>query len=96
MTADKDFISFVDSGSKVPYFSTNGKYTTKPNVISIQFDYEFKTYYKSYNHYFVGVGFSRFVRFIYPDEFKMMLALFNERESLKEKLTERVQLVFEL
>lgn len=96
MGAYSDFVAFFDGGSRVPFFSKNGRYTTKPNIISVQFDYEFKTYYKSYNHYFVGIACDKLVRFIYRDEFEMMLALYNKTEENKVNINQGLQLVFDL
>ena len=93
MSAYKEFIVFVDSGSKVPYFVNNVKYVYKPNVISTQFTYDFKLYYKSYNNYYVGVPFSKFVRPITAQDFKMMKELYELRNSEAVKLHH--QLVFD-
>lgn len=94
MSAYKDFIAFVDSGSKVPYFMTDCKYVMKPNIISIEFQYDFKTFYKSYNKYYVGVAFSKFVRPITAQDFKMMLELHEVRNAEITKL--HMQLAFDL
>lgn len=93
MSAYKDFVAFVDSGSKVPYFVNDCKYVMKPNIISIQFNYDFKTFYKSYNKYYVGVAFSQFVRHITAQDFKMMQELYEIRNKLSIDL--HTQLVFD-
>ena len=92
MSLTKDFIAFVDNGSLVPYFVDGAKYHYKPNIISTQFEYDFKTYYKSYNNYFVGVPFSKFVRPIKASDFNMMKQKYEARH--KESLKTTTQLVF--
>lgn len=90
----KDFVAFVDGGSKVPYFVDGAKYCIKPNVFSEMFTYSMKEYYKSYNSYYVGVGFSKFVRPILPSDYKMIKALYLEREK-NAVVGKNIQLCFE-
>ncbi len=93
MSAYREFVAFVDSGSKVPYYMNNCKYVTKPNVISVQFTYDFKIFYKSYNSYYVGVPFSKFVRHITRQDFYIMKDLYEIRNNEVVKLHK--QLVFD-
>jgi len=94
MSAYTDFVAFVDGGSIVPYFVTGAKYVQKPNNVHTHFSYDFKDYYKSYNSYYVGVGFSQFVRPIHAKDFQTMFNLYEEREKLSVK--KHTQLVFDL
>ena len=94
MSAYEDFARFVDGESIVPYFVKEAKYTSKPNIISCQFDFEFKTYYKSYNNYYVGIACNSFVRPITAQDFKRVKELAEQRE--KKSISTKLQLFFEL
>lgn len=94
MSVFKDFSHFVDGESKVPYFVKEAKYVQKPNIISCQFEFEFKTYYKSYHSYYVGIACNSFVRPITAQDFKMVKSLSEKRN--KENISTKLQLCFEL
>jgi hypothetical protein len=91
----EDFVNFVDGGSYVPYFQDNCKYSYLPNIISSKFDYEFKTYYKSCNKYFVGVPFSKFVREIRASDFHHMFNLYEIKNKKIEFDKKKKQLIFQ-
>ncbi|MDO8454091.1 MAG: hypothetical protein Q7S59_05925 [Sulfurimonas sp.] len=80
MSLYSDFVAFVDSGSKVKYFDDSAKYYPLPQMITKQFEYEFKIYYKCSHRYYVGVSFNKYVREIHAKEFNMVLELAEKRE----------------
>ena len=90
----KDFIAFVDSGAKVPYFMDNCKYVPRPNNIDEVFEYELKTFYKASHTYYVGVAFSQFVREITAQDYKTIQKLKNDSCTYKDKSKKIKQLVF--
>ncbi len=94
MSCYEDFAMFVDGNSKVPYFVKEAKYVQKPNIISCQFEYDFKIYYKSYNRYYVGIACNRFVRPITAQDFNTIKSLVENRN--KENISTKLQLCFEL
>ena len=95
MSMYKDFIAFVDSGAKVPYFMDNCTYVPRPYNIDEVFNYEQKTFYKSSHKYYVGVPFSDFVREITSQDYKMMKKLKNDSCTYKNSTKELKQLVFD-
>ncbi|MFA6195644.1 MAG: hypothetical protein WC656_03255 [Sulfurimonas sp.] len=81
MSLYSDYVAFVDGGSLVKYFDDSATYYPIPQTITMQFEYEFKIYYKSYHKYYVGISCNQFVREIHAKEFKMMLDLAEKRET---------------
>jgi len=94
----EDFINFVDGGSPVPYYVDNATYAYKPSIVHDVFEHDFKIFYKSYGKYYVGVGFSQFVRPIHAKDFKTMKQI-KESSTYKDntnKCQQLKQLVFDL
>lgn len=94
MSLHNDFMHFVDSGSKVPYFVDGVNYYRKPIVYSELIEYDFKQFYKCFNGCFVGIGCSSFVRKISVSEFEMIKELYEAKEKSLKEIKERVQLTF--
>ena len=90
----RDFVSFADSGSLVPYFMVNCTYVPRPNHINEVFEYEQKTFYKSSRKYYVGVPFSQFVREITAQDFKMVRKLKGELCTYKENRKKQLEFLF--
>jgi len=90
----KDFIAFVDGGSRVPYYMDNCTYYPRPQNIKEVFEYEQKTYYKTSRNYYVGVAFSQFVREITAQDYKTIQKLKNDSCTYEDKSKKLKQLVF--
>ena len=85
MSLYKDYVAFIDGDCPVPYHMEQARYCQKPNIISESFDYDFKTYIKSYNNYYVSIATNDFVRPIYAKDYKLMKSLADERKQLNIK-----------
>lgn len=93
MSLYNDYVVFVDSGAKVPYFMDGVRYYRKPCFFSDFFEYDFKQfYYSKVSGCFVGIASSSFVRKISKQEFDMMKELFSKKEKELKNIKERVQL----
>ncbi|MDT8339114.1 MAG: hypothetical protein RQ763_07935 [Sulfurimonas sp.] len=73
MSLYNDYINFLDSGTKVPYFVHNVSYYVKHSIQEDYFEHEFKLYYKNCNRYFVGIHSEDLVRKISAKEYKEVL-----------------------
>lgn len=69
--AVKDFIAFVDSGSKVPFYVKEAKYSSRPHAQIVEsFALDNKTYCQTRsNTYFVSVVIDSLVRYITAQDF---------------------------
>ncbi len=95
MRADKDFLSFVDGGSIVPYYVSDALYSRKPNVQiveSISLDY--KTYCQTRsNRYFVSVPVDSLIRYITAQDYLRVKDLVKKKEL--QNNTSKLQLIMD-
>jgi len=93
--SNRDYISFLDGGSKVPYYQDEAKYFPIPKNIEKILNYDNKIYYKKSHSYYVGIVLSDFVRLITAQDFHYIE---NEIKKIKEqkKQDKKIQLAFNI
>ncbi|MFT7004263.1 MAG: putative HTH transcriptional regulator [Sulfurimonas sp.] len=81
--ADKDYLTFIDGGSLVPYYYREAKYSRKPNVKIIEsISLDMKTYCQTQsNTYYVSVVTESLVRYITAQDFLRVRDEFKKREA---------------
>jgi len=92
--AYRDYLIFLDGGSKVPYHVVGCDYYMMPVNILEQLELDNKLYIKTNNKkYFVGNRTTKFVRSISASEYKLIQ---NEVNKIKHnRLVTKVQLIME-
>ncbi len=89
-TANRDYLTFLDGGSKVPYHQDNTKYIPTPYNIIESIDFENKKYINASSGYYVGTRLSNFVRSITAQDYKYVKA-----QVQPDKIISKAQLVME-
>ena len=88
----KDYIAFVDGGSLVPYYVSEGTYSRKPPLRVIEsYTLDFKTYSRiEGNRYYISVAPEQLIRFIRASDFNLIKAQLN-----KQTISMHLQLSFD-
>jgi hypothetical protein len=91
---DKDFKSFMDGGSKVPFSAESGKYFPTPYNIIEQLEFDNKLYIKTPSGYCVGTRLSTMVRSITAQDYRYVQKQLQSAKQAKQLLN-KTQLVME-
>lgn len=94
MFLSNDFISFMDSGSKVPYSIKEGKYIPTPKNIIETLEFDNKLYHNTSSGYFVGTRLSKYVRSITAQDYRYVSSQVKLIEDSK-ILINKTQLIME-
>lgn len=99
MRFSKYMKSFIDGGTRVPYYVEDCHYYVKHDIKEDYFEHEFKIYYKNCNRYFIGIKSNDLVRQITAQDYNIVLEDKRRAEertkkflSSAQKLKERLQL----
>lgn len=94
MFFNDDFISFMDSGSKVPFSIKEGRYFPTPRNIIETLEFDNKLYHKTNAGYCVGTRLSKYVRSITAQDYRYVSLQVKHIEDAK-ILISKTQLVMD-
>jgi len=85
MFLSKDYISFLDGGSKVPYLVKEGTYFPIPANIFEVLEFENKQYMKTGKGYCVGIRLNNLVRSITAQDYRYVKSQIEIQKLLSEQ-----------
>lgn len=92
--ANKDYLTFLDGGSKVPYYQDGAKYFPKPYNVIEELELDNKFYTHSRSGYSVGTRMSNFVRSITAQDFRWVKEQLDNK-SISKQVINKTQLIMD-